>query len=210
MVSHRVGPRRTGLQRLRGDASGAVSHEPPFPEEHPRGVRVPPAPSTGANVPRAPLPGAYRVGCVCHRPRLAGPMCHEPRCRAVSGGVRVALTPVYGAKVRRPRECSAPDGGWVVLPNGVVAAIMSLGARRCGNDVVGTRPVVSPSGLCNPANPSDHMFSAASIVNWRTGWVAQLPRPALSGPMCHEPHFLRYEPIPVRVADGDISNVRYA
>jgi hypothetical protein len=116
--------------------------------------------------------------------RLTGSTSRCSRC-PVRGTWRTG--PVYGAKVRRSRDCSAPDGGWVVLSNGVVAAIMSSGARRCDNDVVGTRPVVSPSGLCNPASPSDHMFSAASIVNWRTGWVPQLPRPARPGCVCHKP-----------------------
>jgi hypothetical protein len=96
-------------------------------------------------------------------------------------GAGATRAPLYRAKVRRSRDCSAPDGGWAVLPNGIVAATMSSGARRCGNDVVGTRPVVSPSGLYNPASPSDYMFSAASIVNWRTGWIAQLPRPGPQG-----------------------------
>jgi len=87
--------------------------------------------------------------------------------------VRATLGPLCGATMRRSGHCPAPDGGWAVLPNGVVAAITSPGARRCDNDVVETRPVVSPPGPRNPARPGDHTFSTASTVTWHTGWAAQ-------------------------------------
>jgi hypothetical protein len=72
--------------------------------------------------------------------------------------------------------------------NRVVVATMSSGARRCGNDVVGAGPAVSWSGLCGPASPRDHTFSAASMTNRRTGGVvAQLAGPRLPGPVCPRP-----------------------
>jgi hypothetical protein len=49
---------------------------------------------------------------------------------------------------------SAPEGGCVRPVNRVVAATMSSGACRCGNDVVGAGPVVPWSVPRSPASPT--------------------------------------------------------
>jgi hypothetical protein len=101
------------------------------------------------------------AGCVGPWPRLAGSGCHMFR----------GMAPLRGAAAS--------------FANRVVAATMSSGARRCGNDVVGAGPAVSWSGLCGPASPCDHTFSVAWMTSRRTGGVvAQLARPALRGPGC--------------------------
>jgi hypothetical protein len=55
---------------------------------------------------------------------------------------------------------SAPEGGRVRHCNRVVAALMSSGARDCGNDLVGTGPGAAPSGLRCHAGLGGHAWRA--------------------------------------------------
>jgi hypothetical protein len=94
----------------------------------------------------------------------------------------LARPPLPGSGCRMFRGTAPLRRAAASFANRVVAATMSSGARRRGNDVVGAGPAVSWSGLCGPASPCDHTFSVAWMTSRRTGGVvAQLARPALRG-----------------------------
>jgi hypothetical protein len=123
----------------------------PLSPKFPRSFRT-----TGSAGPWPPVP---RVPLATGAARAPGP---ASVCAARATGDQrsiVASMVRLRAQLARPRTCGpgchgpAPEGGCVRHVNRVVAATMSSGARRCGNDVVGAGPAVSWSVPRGPASP---------------------------------------------------------
>jgi hypothetical protein len=134
--------------------------------------------------------------------------CGARRCRdpATAGRRRKwrSARPSGGRSRRRmPGNSSAPQGGCVLHLNRVVVTTTSSGARRCDNDVVGTGPVVNPSGLCHPASPGHHTFPMASVRLANRMGAAQLAlSPARPGRTPQAPSVPRVSTAPPGAAAG--------